>query len=141
VFGANADLPFWQLTTRKFTAQSYDPKTNSWTVCASIPTGRYSASVAVVDDLLYVIGGFTIEFPTDGFHANPSYTYSTVNEQYTPFGFGTPTEPEQLERPSSQQPAGFLGSSLPMEYGYAIVSVILVTIAVATNYLYYKRRK
>jgi N-acetylneuraminic acid mutarotase len=89
VFGADADLPFWQLTTRKFTAQSYDPKTNSWTVCASIPTGRFDASVAVVDDLLYVIGGFTIEFPTDRFTPNPTYTFSAVNQQYTPFGYGT----------------------------------------------------
>jgi len=82
-------LPFWQLTTRNFTAQSYDPKTDSWTVCASIPTGRYSASVAVVDDLLYMIGGFTTEFRTDRFTLNPIYIYSAVNQQYTPFGYGT----------------------------------------------------
>ncbi len=88
VFGADADLPFWQLTTRNFTVQSYDPKTDSWTVCASMPTGRYSASVAVVDDLLYVIGGFTTEFRTDIFTLNPIYTYSVVNQQYTPFGYG-----------------------------------------------------
>jgi N-acetylneuraminic acid mutarotase len=89
VFGADANLPYWQLTTRSFTAQSYDPKTDSWTVRASIPTGRYSASVAVVDDLLYVIGGFTTEFRTDRFTLNPIYTYSHVNQQYTPFGYGT----------------------------------------------------
>jgi N-acetylneuraminic acid mutarotase len=89
VFGADADLPFWQLTTRSFTAQSYDPKTDSWTACASISIGRYSASVAVVDDLLYVIGGFTTEFRTDRFTLNPIYTYSAVNQQYTPFGYGT----------------------------------------------------
>jgi N-acetylneuraminic acid mutarotase len=89
VFGADADLPFWQLTTRNFTAQSYDPKTNSWTVCASMSTGRFSASVAVVNDKLYVIGGFTLEFPTDRFTLNPSYIFSAVNEQYTPFGYGT----------------------------------------------------
>ena len=88
VFGADADLPFWQLTTRSFTAQSYDPKTDSWTLCASMPIGRYSASVAVVDDLLYVIGGFTTEFRTDRFTLNPIYTYSAVNQQYTPFGYG-----------------------------------------------------
>jgi N-acetylneuraminic acid mutarotase len=90
VFGADADLPFWQLTTRSFMAQSYDPKTDSWTACASIPTGRYSASVAIVDDLVYVIGGFTTEFRTDRLTLNPIYTYSAVNQQYTPFGYGTP---------------------------------------------------
>jgi N-acetylneuraminic acid mutarotase len=89
VFGADADLPYWQLTTRKFTTQSYDPRNDSWTVCASMPTERYSAGVAVVDDRLYVIGGFTIEFPTDRFTLNPSYTYSTMNQEYTPPGYGT----------------------------------------------------
>ncbi len=89
VFGADADLPFWQLTTRNFTAQSYDPKTDTWAVCASIPTGRFSASVAVVNDQLYLIGGFTTEFPTDRFTLNPSYKFKAVNEQYTPFGYGT----------------------------------------------------
>ncbi len=89
VFGADANTLFWQVTTRNFTAQSYDPETDNWTVCASMQTGRYSAGVAVVDELLYVIGGFTIEFPTDRFTLNPSYHFKAVNEQYTPFGYGT----------------------------------------------------
>jgi N-acetylneuraminic acid mutarotase len=89
VFGADADLPFWQLTTRKFTAQSYDPKTDTWTVCASVPTGRFDANVAVVNDKLYLIGGFTIEFSTGRFNPNPIYTYSSASQEYTPFGYGT----------------------------------------------------
>jgi N-acetylneuraminic acid mutarotase len=89
VFGADADLPYWQLTTKKFTTQSYDPKTDSWTICSSMPTGRYDVGVAVVDDLLYVIGGFTIEFRTDRFTPNPLYTFSAVNQRYTPIGYGT----------------------------------------------------
>jgi len=87
VFGADADLPFWQLTFRNFTTQSYDPKTNNWMACASMPTGRFDPGVAVVNDMLYVIGGFTIAFPTDKFTLNPSITYSAVNEQYTPIGY------------------------------------------------------
>jgi N-acetylneuraminic acid mutarotase len=89
VFGADAKMPYWQLTLRNFTAQNYDLKTNSWTVCASMPTGRFDASVAVVNDRLYVIGGFTLEFPPDRFTLNPSYMFSAVNEQYTPIGYGT----------------------------------------------------
>lgn len=46
VFGADADTPYWQLTLRNFTTLSYDPKTNSWNVCASMPTGRFDAGVA-----------------------------------------------------------------------------------------------
>ena len=86
VFGADADLPYWQLTFRNFITQSYDPKTDNWKACASMPTGRFDASVAVVNDTVYVIGGFTIEFPIDEFTLNPSIAYSTVNEQYIPIG-------------------------------------------------------
>jgi DMSO/TMAO reductase YedYZ molybdopterin-dependent catalytic subunit len=42
--------------------------------------------------------------------------------------------------PSVQQ-QGFLGSSLPTEYGYAIVAVTVVAIAATTGYLYLKRKK
>jgi N-acetylneuraminic acid mutarotase len=89
VFGADAELPYWQLTTQKFTSQCYNPKNDNWTVCTSIPTGRYSAGVAVVDDLVYVVGGFTIEFRTERFTPNPIYTYSALNQQYTPIEYGT----------------------------------------------------
>ena len=89
VFGIDAQPPFWQLTTKGFIVQSYDPQTDNWTICASIPTGRYDVGVAVVDDLLYVIGGFTTSFNSERFTPNPTYTYSTLNQQYTPIGYGT----------------------------------------------------
>jgi hypothetical protein len=41
----------------------------------------------------------------------------------------------------SQQPTGFLGSSLRMEYGFATVAIITVAIAAAAIYLLLKRRK
>jgi N-acetylneuraminic acid mutarotase len=56
---------------------AYDPKTNAWTTAASMPTARYDAAVAVVDDLLYVIGG------------GEAASAIATNEQYTPFGYGT----------------------------------------------------
>jgi N-acetylneuraminic acid mutarotase len=87
VFGADTDWPFWMLSLRQFAAQSYDPKTDSWTVCASMPTERVDASVAVVNDKLYVIGGYTIEKGVSSFF--PSTQPSAVNEEYTPFGYGT----------------------------------------------------
>jgi hypothetical protein len=36
---------------------------------------------------------------------------------------------------------GFLGTSLPVEYGYAMLSIIVIAIAAATGYLYLKRKK
>jgi hypothetical protein len=34
-----------------------------------------------------VIGGFTIDFYTDRFTLNPSITYSSMTQQYTPIGY------------------------------------------------------
>jgi N-acetylneuraminic acid mutarotase len=67
LFGHSVDpkMPFWQLTTTQdFIAQSYDPKTDTWTVCSSVPTVRFDASAAVMNDKAYVIGGFNLEYPT-----------------------------------------------------------------------------
>jgi hypothetical protein len=49
------------------------------------------------------------------------------------------TKPKIPHNPQVQQ-QGSLGSSIPMEYGYA-VSAVIVAIAAATGYLYLKRKK
>lgn len=67
--------------------QVYDPKSDSWTFGADIPTDRVGFGVAVVNDTLFVIGGFTETF--DIFW-NSHITLYATNEQYTPFGYGTP---------------------------------------------------
>ncbi len=74
--------------------QVYDPATDSWTSGASIPVSRGDFSVAVVNDLIYVIGGVTVTFPqtipTDAsFGSYGVATYYSTVEQYTPFGYGT----------------------------------------------------
>jgi N-acetylneuraminic acid mutarotase len=56
---------------------AYNPKTNTWTSAAPMPTARYSAAVAVVNDLLYVIGG------------SQAASVLATNERYTPFGYVT----------------------------------------------------
>ena len=63
----------------------YDPETDTWIRGTSMPTPRYSLGVAVVNDVLYAIGG-VINYP--------AYV-TAVNEQYTPFGYGT--VPQQSE--------------------------------------------
>jgi N-acetylneuraminic acid mutarotase len=70
-----------------YTNQVYDPEGNSWVAGAGIPTSRCMFGAAVVNDLLYVIGGFTETF--DMFW-NSDVTLYAANEQYTPFGYGTP---------------------------------------------------
>jgi len=67
--------------------QVYNPETDSWTFGADGPTDRYGFGVAVVNDTLFVIGGSTETF--DMFW-NSNVTLYATNEQYTPFGYGTP---------------------------------------------------
>jgi N-acetylneuraminic acid mutarotase len=65
---------------------AYDPKDNRWTTGTALSTARLDFGVAVVNDKLYAIGGYTIDDPVYSGHV----TASTLNEQYTPTGYGTP---------------------------------------------------
>ena len=58
--------------------QIYDPETDTWTMGARMPTNRYGLGVAVVNDILYAIGG--------------SGDANTKNEQYTPLEYETETQ-------------------------------------------------
>jgi len=71
--------------------QVYDHESDSWTFGADGPIDRYGFGVAVVNDLLYVIGGSTAtyrEFPETWMYP-PEVTWYAANERYTPFGYGT----------------------------------------------------
>jgi N-acetylneuraminic acid mutarotase len=133
VFGADTGWPLWMfLGLRGFTAQSYDPKTDSWTVCASMPTERVDASVAVVNDKLYVIGGYTIEKGVSSFF--PSTPSSAVNEEYTPFGYGTVppvvsvVSPENMAYNMSSVPLTFAVNKPTPWIGYSLDGQAKVTI-------------
>lgn len=82
VYSADADLPYWQLTLRNFTIQSYDPKTDRWSICFSTSQGRLDTGMAIVNDTIYVIGGYTIDSSNDEHTINPTITYCTENDQY-----------------------------------------------------------
>lgn len=62
----------------------YDPESDVWNNCTRMPTARDRLAVAVVDDILYAIGGANGWM--SGFHA--------TNEQYTPVGYGYLFPPE-----------------------------------------------
>ena len=55
--------------------QIYDPETNTWNIGTSMPTARYGLGVAIMDDVLYAIGG------REGWIGAP---ISAANEQYIP---------------------------------------------------------
>ena len=131
----------WQLTTNKVITLSYDPETDRWTECPPTPTGRSSVGVAVVDDLLYVIGGYTISFSSEGFNPTPKYTFSTLNQQYTPMGYGTvpPTidvlSPENATYSSGNVSLAFT-TNKPVDWmGYSLDGQEKVTITDNTTLL------
>ena len=89
--------------------QVYDPENNSWTFGAQMPTARGWLAVAVVNDLLYAIGGSPRLM-------SPSLT---TNEQYTPFGYGTPSSANDGSSPEiklvSPENKTYYSSSVPLE--------------------------
>jgi hypothetical protein len=72
------------------TVQVYNAGNNSWGTGASMPTARAYLGVAVLNDVLYAIGGF------DG-----TNWLSTV-EQYTPIGYGTAPPQIQITSPENK---------------------------------------
>jgi N-acetylneuraminic acid mutarotase len=74
------------------TVQVYDPEANSWTSGAKMPTTRVNVGFAVVNEKIYAIGGNTVTTSPGAYPAYPdvSFTQYATNEQYTPFGYGTP---------------------------------------------------
>jgi N-acetylneuraminic acid mutarotase len=64
--------------------QVYDPQKDNWTFGTAPPTSRQYLGIAVVNDLLYFIGGFSYNPPPLDI-----YTFYATNEQYTPVGYGT----------------------------------------------------
>jgi len=58
--------------------QIYDPETDTWSTGTAMPTARYGLGVAIINDVLYAIGG------REGWAGSP---ISAANEQYTPAGY------------------------------------------------------
>ncbi len=65
-----------------FVNQVYDPKADTWSSATPVPTNRTDFGIAVLNDTLYAIGGYT--------HP-PSYYVSptNANDKYIPIGYGT----------------------------------------------------
>lgn len=68
----------------------YDPERNVWSTATPMPTTRVYLGVAVVDDVLYAIGGY------DGTN------FLDINEQYTPAGYGTVPPKLQILSPENK---------------------------------------
>ena len=70
----------------------YDPRSETWTEGAALPTYRLAFGFAVLDDLLYAVGGHNILLNSTIPHdwASQYFLEYATNERYTPFDYGTP---------------------------------------------------
>jgi len=139
VFGG--DRRFWDNGEIYVLTQIYDPKNCSWTKGESMPTGRLEAGVAVVDGLVYVIGGLV---PWLG----SNWSASAANEQYTPICYATPTPSygSPTVSPSDQSPASSQLTQSPQstafqELLFVIAGIIAATIIIAAATLTLKRKQ
>jgi N-acetylneuraminic acid mutarotase len=132
----------------------YDPEVDTWTSGTPLPNACFNPAVAVIDDILYVIGG-----------AQYLDAYKT-NAQYTPIGYGTiqpsptatqslsptPTpvvSPSQSSSPSNSPSVSATDQQTitpqpqpetsQTDFVYIIVVVIILAVVIATA-LVMKRR-
>ncbi len=107
----------------------YDPESDSWTFGADFPTNRFNFGVAVVNDMLYAIGGHTYDTGRNGYVETVA-----VNEQYTPMGYGTElpaisvVSPENKTYVSSNVSLAFTVNKPALWMGYSLDSQDNVTI-------------
>ena len=101
---------------------AYDSVDNDWSTVASMPTSRVYLAVAVVDDILYAIGGLDGEDWLD------------VNEQYIPVGYGTVPpvlnvlSPENKTYTSSEIPLVLSVNRPTIWMGYSLDDLANVTV-------------
>ena len=81
IFGA----AYGQYPVVPATNQVYDPMADAWSSATAMPALRRDFGVVVVDEVLYVIGGYS--YTTNRYD---SVGPVAVNEQYAPLGYGTP---------------------------------------------------
>ena len=106
----------------------YDPKNDNWIVGAEKPADQKDFGVAVVNDLVYVVGGYTYD---------SSYAVSGVgffqplalNEQYTPFGYAKP-EPTSSPTPTPTSTPTPTPVSEPVQI-FPILAVAVAGVVVA----------
>ncbi len=115
----------------------YNPATDTWAFGANMSTSRVNFAVAVVDDVLYAVGGNIYTY-SDALHSLdeiPAITPYAANEQYIPFGYGI--VPSVVSPETNRT---YVGSDVPLTFalektaswmGYSLDGQ--ATIAIAGN--------
>jgi N-acetylneuraminic acid mutarotase len=149
IYVIGGEVGFMEATN---TTQIYDPQTDTWSMGASMPTARQRLALAVVDDLIYAIGGSYPEYWNPASNSqNRHYTLlsasnveslnfvpqqnSALNERYTPIGYAG-HEPSEATSPpndgTKSQP------DLPV-VAIAAASVAVVAVAGVTVLLFLRK--
>lgn len=121
VFGLNESLLAKPELARFI--QIYNPKVNIWINGSDVPTSRIGFGVAVVNDKLYIIGGYTNHYLFSFSDLFNKVTPINLNEVYTPVGYGTP-DPSYV--PSTETTPPKISALSPLNLTYNDSSVSLV---------------
>ena len=117
---------------------AYNPLSGTWENVKDDPTPRAKVGVAIVDDVLYVIGGLVL-VGTDG-----QKVATAVNEQYVPIGYNgvLPSATASAVPPTS---SNSLATSEPEPYkphSTCLIAVIVVlTVCVIMTALFFHLKK
>ncbi len=116
--------------------QVYNPKDNTWTFGTDMPTARFGLKVAVVDDMLYALGGWM--------GTPPAMWSFTENEQYVPLGHIQATQaapdatPPEITVTSPENNTAYTSSNVSLTFtvneaaswiGYSLNGQANVTVA------------
>jgi N-acetylneuraminic acid mutarotase len=123
----------------------YDHASDTWSTAKAMPTERAGFGVAVVEDVLYVIGGFT----SDDFHLfGSTYVPIALNEQYVPLGYhgALPPIPSGTSSPITPPPSNPSVSTKPEPSGsllnrLVVATVVILTCIVISTLFFYLRGK
>jgi hypothetical protein len=96
------------------TAKAYNPQNDNWRNGVASPIGRTGFGITLANDIFYVVGGYTYE---------PWGPFAPVatNEEYIPFGYGTPDLSYVLEH---TPPQILLQSPLSQTYNESSLPIV-----------------
>jgi N-acetylneuraminic acid mutarotase len=110
----------------------YSPDENRWTSAKAMPARRTHFGVAVLDDILYIIGGISIRVDNS---IDPARVLA-LNEQYVPIGYKLEAVPEQTNSdfPSSDESLNFVVND---DYYYVKVLASVIIVVVVAGLIIY----
>ena len=110
----------------------YDFENDTWSTANAMSTVRNDFGVAILDDILYVIGGWTIGYPVNWSLLDISVEYTSLNEQYVPIDYSSTA----YITPTPSKPY----STYLTVTTVAITTVLIVTFTIGL-FLYFNKRK